>query len=176
MRRLFPAVEKMGFIPDQWGNRKTRNCADCGTMKLLTFESNRYTRTCNSMMAMDAAACYDRILTYLSNICERRHGLPKTACETKSKAVFGMLRKVHTTFGASDAFYTSVADDLIHGECQGKTSSPPSWAIYTITLLQALGKFNPGVKIACVEGITSVQRLADIFVNDKDMWTASRAT
>ena len=104
MHRLFPAVENIGFIPDQWGNRKTRNCADCGTMKLLTFESSWYTRTCNSMMAMDAAACYDRILTYLSNICERCHGLPKTACETKSKAVFGMLRKVRATYGASDAF------------------------------------------------------------------------
>ena len=23
MRRLFPAAEEIGFIPDQWGNRKT---------------------------------------------------------------------------------------------------------------------------------------------------------
>ena len=48
------------------------------------------------MMAMDAAACYDRIIMYLSNVCERRHGLPKNACVAKGKTVFEMLRKVST--------------------------------------------------------------------------------
>ena len=61
----------------------------------------------------------------------------------------------------------------MHGECQGKTSSPPSWAIYTISMLRALGKFNPGVNIKCVEGIHTIHRLADMFVDDKDMWTES---
>ena len=114
------------------------------------------------MMAMDAAACYDRIITYLSNVCERRHGLPKNACVAKGNKVFQMLCKVRTAYGESDAFYTSVGDNLMHGECQGKTSSPPSWAIYTIGMLRDLGKFNPGVNIKCVEGIHTIHRLADI--------------
>ena len=84
-----------------------------------------------------------------------------------------MLRRVRTAYGESDDFYTSVGEDLMHGECQGKTSSPPSWAIYTITMLRALAKFNPGVSISCVEGERTVHRLADMFVDDKDMWTAS---
>jgi hypothetical protein len=54
-----------------------------------------------------------------------------------------------------------------------KTSTPPSWAIYTITMLRAMRKFNPGISIECVEGERSVQRLADMFVDDCDMWTAS---
>ena len=125
------------------------------------------------MIEMDAAACYDRIITYLSNVCERRHGLPKNACVAKGKTVFEMLRKVRTAYGESDTFYTSVGDDLMHGECQGKTSSPPSWAIYTISMLRVLGKFNPGVNIKCVEGIHTIHRLADMFVDNKDMWTES---
>ena len=88
--------------------------------------------------------------------------------------MFEMLRKVCNAYGASNDFYTSVGEDLMHGECQGKTSSPPSWAIYTITLIRALGKFNKGITVSCVEGITEVTRLADVFVDDKDMWTASR--
>ena len=125
------------------------------------------------MMAMDAAACYDRIITYLSNVCERRHGLPNNACVTKGNTVFEMLRKLRTDYGELDAFYTSVGDDLMHGECQGKTSSPPSWEIYTISMLRALGKFNPGVNIKCVEGIHTIHRLADMFIDNKDMWTES---
>jgi hypothetical protein len=104
-------------------------------MKLLTFESCRHRHTWIAMMEMDAAECYDRIITYLSNVCERRHGLPKNACVAKGKTVFKMIRKVRTANGESYAFYTSVGNDLVHGECQGKTSSPPSWEIYTISML-----------------------------------------
>ena len=122
-------------------------------------------------MAMDIAAYYDRIITYLSNVRERRHGLPKNACVAKVKTFFEMLRKVRTAYGESDAFYTLVGDNLMHGEFQGKTSSPPSWAIYTTSMLRALGKFNPGVNIQCVEGIHTIHRLADMFVDNKDMWS-----
>ncbi len=104
-------------------------------MKLLTCESCRIMRSNAALMAMDAAACFDRILTYLSNISERKYGLPKSACVTKSSAVFEMERRVRTAFGVSAAHYTSTVTDLMHGECQGKTSSPPSWAILTIALL-----------------------------------------
>ena len=34
-------------------------------------------------------------------------------------------------------------------------------------------KFNPGISIECVEGERTVHRLADMFVDDCDMWTAS---
>ena len=85
-----------------------------------------------------------------------------------------MLRKVRTAYGASDDFHTSVGEDLMHGECQGKKSSLRSWAIYTITLICDLGKFNKGITVSCVEGIMEVTCLDDIFVDDKDMWTASR--
>ena len=40
-------------------------------------------------------------------------------------------------------------------------------------MLQALGKFNPGVNIQCVEGIHIIHRLANMFVDDKDMWKKS---
>jgi hypothetical protein len=50
---------------------------------------------------------------------------------------------------------------------------PPSWAIYTITMLREMRKFNPGITIECVEGERTVHRLADMFVNDCDMWKAS---
>ena len=163
----------MGFAPEQWGSRKNRKSTDCATMKLLTFESCRHRRTWIAKIAMDAAACYDRIITYLSNICERRHRLPKNACVAKGKTVFEMIRKVRTAYRESDAFYTSVGDNIMHGECQGKTSSPPKWEIYTISILRTLCQFNPGVNIQCVEGIHAIHRLADMFVDDKDkdMWT-----
>ena len=101
-------------------SHKNRNSTYCATMKLLTFESCRHRRTRISMMAMEAAACYDIIIIYLSNVCERRHGLPKNACVAKGKTVFEMLRKVRTAYGASDAFYTSVGDDIMHGDVKGR--------------------------------------------------------
>ena len=84
-----------------------------------------------------------------------------------------MLRRVRKSYGESDKYYTSFGEDTMHVECQGKTSSPPSWVIYTITMLCALAKFNPSVSILCVEGKRTVHRLADMFVDDKDMWKAS---
>ena len=94
----------------------------------------------------------------------------------KGKTVFNMMRKVHTAYGESDDLYTSVGEDLMHGECQGTNSSPSSWAIYTIRMLRALGKFNPGVTVRCVEAIKVIHRLADFFVDDVDMWTESNAS
>ena len=83
MRRLFSRAEKANFVTEQWGNRKKKNSIDCLTMKLLTCETARIMRRTISLMAMDAAACYDRILMYLSNTNERRYGLPKEACIVK---------------------------------------------------------------------------------------------
>ena len=97
----------------------------------------------------------------------------ETACLAKGKTVFEMLRKVRTAYDESDEYYTSVGDDLMHGECQGKTSSPPSWAMYTITMLREMRKFNPSITIECVEGERTVHHIADMFVDDCDMWTAS---
>ena len=108
MRRLFPRAEEMGIPSEQWGNRKNRNSIDCASMKLLTNEHLLHERKSAAMMAMDAAACYDRIITALSNICERLHGLPPSACETKIKTLFGMLRHVCTAYGDSEDFYTAV--------------------------------------------------------------------
>ena len=172
MHRLFKKAEEAKFVDEQWGNRKRKNALDCLSMKLLTCESCRIMRSNAALMAMDAAACYDRILTYLSNISERKYGLPKSACVTKSSAVFEMERRVRTAFGVSAAHYTSTVTDLMHGECQGKTSSPPSWAILTISLLKTLQRINPGITITNVQGNTPVSRVADMFVDDCDLWTS----
>ena len=172
MKRLFCNAEADGFVAEQWGNRKDKSAMDCLTMKLLTCESVRIMRHRAALMAMDAAACYDRIITYLSNISERRYGLPKNACKTKGSAIFEMKRHVRTAFGDSAHFYTSTDNDLMHGECQGKTSSPPSWTIFTITLLRALKHYNPGIQIESVDGSVTIQRVADMFVDDCDLWTS----
>ena len=172
MKRLFAQAEKMQFIPEQWGNRKNKSAIDCLTMKLLTCETMRITRSSTTLMAMDAAACYDRIITYMSSLNERRYGLPKLACVVKGSVIFEMRRHIRTAFGDSAEFYRSTEQDLLHGECQGKTSSPPSWAIYTISLLRALKKFNPGVTIADISGNHAVTRVADMFVDDCDLWTS----
>ena len=70
MKRLFPNAEKANFIDKQWGNRKMKSALDYLSMKLLTCEPLRIMRRPAVLMAMDAAACYDRILTLLSNISE----------------------------------------------------------------------------------------------------------
>ena len=101
---------------------------------------------------MDATAFYIHIIINLLNICDSQHGLPSSACKTKSKTLFGMFRYFCTVYGDSDDFYTSVRNYVMRGKYQWKTSSLPSWEIYTITLLQALGKFNPGIIVQCVEG------------------------
>ena len=141
-------------------------------MKLLTCETMRITRRSTALMVMDAAACYDRIITYLSSLNERRYGLPPSACAVKGSVVFEMRRHVRTAFGDSSAFYTSTEDDLLHGECQGKTSSPPSWGLYTVILLRALKKINPGVSLSDISGSHTVSRVAGMFVDDCDLWTS----
>ena len=55
-----------------------------------------------------------------------------------------------------------------------KISSLPSCAIYYITLLQALGKFNPGISVKYAIGEKVVHHVAAMLVDNKDMWTASR--
>ena len=57
MRCLFPAAKRMGFTNDQWSNRKQKSATDYLSIKLLTFESKRYTREFTAVMVMDAAAC-----------------------------------------------------------------------------------------------------------------------
>ena len=35
-----------------------------------------------------------------------------------------------------------------------------------------MAQFNPGIEIASVDGNNNVRRVADMFVNDCDLWTA----
>ena len=42
--------------------------------------------------------------------------------------------------------------------------------IYKISMLRALVKFNFEINIECVEAINRIHRLADMFVDDKEMW------
>ena len=58
---------------------------------------------------------------------------------------------------------------LLHMEGQGKTSSPSNWAFYTITLLKALAKYNPGITTQCIKGICLVRRVAGMFIDDLDL-------
>ena len=106
----------MGFVPEQWGSQNNGNSKDCAAMKMLTFDSCRHRRTWVAMMAIDAVACYYQILTYMSILCEQRHGLLKNACIAKGKTVFEMLRQVQTAYVESDGYYTSVGENLLHGE------------------------------------------------------------
>lgn len=54
-----------------------------------------------------------------------------------------------------------------------KNTPSPLWEIYTITLQHAPNKLNPGLDIVCIEYIRSVQRIADIYVDDKYMWLST---
>ena len=99
IKRLFPMAKKMGFVEDQWGNRKTKHAPECQSMKLLLFESNLCLWTSTAIMAMESAAYYAIIITDLFNICERRHGLLKTACKAKNQFLLEMLWKLRTAYG-----------------------------------------------------------------------------
>ena len=57
----------------------------------------------------------------------------------------------------------------MHGEFQRKMSTPPTWVIYTISLLRALGKLDPWITVQCLEGEFYVHCLADMFIVDKEM-------
>ena len=50
--------------------------------------------------------------------------------------------------------------------------SPQLGYLHNISLFHALlGRFNPGIMVECVEGKRIVHQLADMFVDDKDIWT-----
>ncbi len=67
-KRVFPRAEQLGIPIEQWGNRKHLSSIDCATMKLLTNESLRIECRNAAIMAVDAAAYYNRMITAISNI------------------------------------------------------------------------------------------------------------
>lgn len=89
------------LAPEQYGSRKSKEAADHGLNKLLTFDIIRQRRYPAAVASNDAKSCYDRIVHSVATLCMERSGAPRPAVDSMFGTIQQMQHFVKTAHGTS---------------------------------------------------------------------------
>ena len=108
----------------------------CTTTYLHKLEHQRLLWTMTQVRAMivpaafmddDASACYDRILTSLNGLENRRWGMPFRMSQFTTKFIESQIYSIQTGSGVSNFTYKFERDKQIQGSGQGIAWAGPRW-------------------------------------------------
>jgi hypothetical protein len=111
-RLLMSEAETTGIHGDQWGGRYGRTAPDLQLRKMMFWEYGRFARLTLGGNYGDLQSCYDRIMSFFSNIAARKKGMWKENCICRALTLLHSERHVKTATGVSKGYYTNEAPEL----------------------------------------------------------------
>jgi hypothetical protein len=132
-------AEATGIHGDQWGGRYGRTAPDLQLRKMMFWEYGRFARLTLGGNYGDLMSCYDRIMSFFSNIAAQKKGMWKENCICRALTLLHSERHIKTAAGVSKECYKNDAPELntrsflIEGEGQGKGDVGTLWDIISPT-------------------------------------------
>ena len=142
-RLLMSEAEATGIHGDQWGGRYGRTAPDLQLRKMMFWEYGRFARLTLGGNYGDLMSCYDRIMSFFSNIAAQKKGMWKENCICRAIILLHSERHIKTAAGVSKECYKNDAHEqnnrsfLIEGEGQGKGDVGTLWDIISHVLMTA---------------------------------------
>ena len=105
--------------------------------------------TCRNLAKLqnDATACFDRMVTNLTELCCRLHNVPELTCKLQSSTLNTMKYKIIKTLGTSQQFYSTNKQKPIHGTGQGSGASGSNWLFTSVPMMVTIEKNCEGCTI-----------------------------
>jgi hypothetical protein len=166
-RRMIKSAEiSDGLHDNQWGTRPGRHALGAVSLKVMSYEIARLTRTPLGSFDMDAASCFDRIIINFAMLLCRRQGVPANTCLMAALVLLQADYFVKTAHGISPNSYSSTASHRTHGPGQGSRIGPALWVLISCLMFKAMDSLCHGAEFCDPTQAFSHQRTGDGFVDD----------
>ena len=166
--KMMRMVDKYDLISDeQYGGRNKHQAQSVLINKHMYYNITSITHIPAAFMDDDARACYDRILTSLNGLENRRWGVPFSLSEFTTKFIESQVFNIRTAAGESTKTYQYSREEQIQGSGQGVAWAGPRWLNSGDTCSQLLRKHCAGMYFFDPSKSLHVRRTGDHFVDDR---------
>ena len=173
---MMKMAEKFDLITDQqYGARNRRQCQSAYINKICYYDISRQKVMDCAFLDDDAKACYDRIVTRLSEVEVRKWGVSKEAAQFTTKFLHQQRFQLKTAHGTTAQTYQYNDNCRIQGSGQGIGWAGPRWTVSSDTISQIMSNKCTGMKYSDPTGDIEICRNGDFFVDDLDIGVTADA-
>ncbi len=168
--RLMRSVEaRQGFPEELAGSRKRYEAIDVALNRKLVSDMMRQMKRPGTIIGVDAASCYDRIVHSIVILIARHEGLSLLPL----LSLFGVIQRmkyfVRIGYGESTSYYGGRRITPYKGTCQGNGASPTYWLIITMIMVLLMHKKGHALELKFPLTNEELHCMGFIFVDDTDL-------
>ena len=167
---MMKLAESLGLITDQqYGARNKRQCQSAYINKICYYDISRQKDMNCAFLDDDTKACYDRIVTRLSEVEVRKWGVSKKAAAFTTKFLHQQEFFLRTAHGTTTKSYKYTESSRIQGSGQGIGWAGPRWTVSSDTVSNIMARQCTGMKFSDPTNSIEIKRNGDFFVDDLDI-------
>lgn len=163
------ATRHKNIEPEQSGGRPNRSYIVEAAKTVITYEICRNQRLTGGLVYNDAKACFDRIVTNLSNLSCLREGLPASLATLYASTLSQIKYYLRHKGGISSQFNTHTVSPF-HGAGQGAGDSPARWCFISDNLIRAYKKNTPSTLIRSPISLLTTNEKIQAFIDDSRLF------
>ena len=138
---MMKLADDLGLITDQqYGARNRRQCQSAYINKICYYDISRQKVMASTFLDDDAKACYDRIVTGLSEVEVRKWGVSRKAAKFTTKFLHNQEFFLRTAHGTTDQSYKYTPTSRIQGSGQGIGWAGPRGPVSSDTISNINGR------------------------------------
>ena len=160
---------------EQYGGRNKHQAPSVILNKIMYYNISTQTRILAAFMDDDTRAYYDRILTSLNGLENRRWGMAYKVTKFTTNFIESQVYSIRTGAGISKFNYKFECENPIQGNGQGISWAGPRWINSGDTCSRILKKNCAGMKFQDPSRTLLIQRTGDFFVDDRANGTTANA-
>jgi hypothetical protein len=169
-RRLMWNCEKFGKLGDiQDGFRKGRSTVRTLLHNEIINDYNKRLRRNNFVGMTDISGCFDRMVTPMISILNRKNGCPQAAVTMHGTTLEKAQYHLKTKHGTSKSHYSHSEQTPIYGNGQGAGDSPSQWCQQSALLFDLYAESNQGSTMTSRNRKTKVNIPLAAFADDTNL-------
>lgn len=166
--KMMKNVDRYDLISDeQYGGRNRHQAQSVIINKVMYYNLTKITQVQAAFMDGDAHVCYDRIVTSLNRLENRRWGIPYELSRFTTNFIESQIFNSRTAAAESTRTYQYSRDEQIQGSGQGVAWAGPRWLSSGDTFSKLLQKYCAGMYFYDPTKSLHVRRTGDHIVEDR---------
>ena len=131
--------EKEGTMGNnQYGGRKNKRSNEVAFINEMILEYHRMTYIPITITQHDNAACFDRTVSNITTLANRKFNIPQKVCKLVSNTKNNVKYQVVTYYGSSTRSYGNDKPLKVHGSGQGAGNAGMEWSFLSIPAIQMM--------------------------------------
>jgi hypothetical protein len=158
---------KLGDIQD--GFRKGRSTIRTLLHNKIINDYNKRLRINNFIGMTDISGCFDRIVSPVISLLNRKNGCTKEAVAMHATTLKNARYHLKTKHGTTSTSYTHTKETPIYGNGQGAGDSPSQWCQQSTMLFDLYSETNEGATMSSRTGEKELTLALAAFADDTNL-------